>query len=193
MTRGPLPRALWYHAYQTVEWRRPVPGPKHPLGRALSITPDAVGEPGNRRFRLLVEAELGGACLWLEKEQLFQLSIAIQRMLSTMEIPPAEPTSLPARSSDAYHEFQVGRLMISEEVEGPILHLMARDQQEDDAEATIGVLVDLDQLRGLSERGLAVCAAGRPRCPLCSTPMGPEGHVCVRTNGHHRLGSDGDC
>ena len=95
--------------------------------------------------------------------------------------------SLPSRSGDAYHEFQVGRLMISEEVRGPILNLLAKDQEDaDTAEATVGTLVDIDQLKLLSERALEVCAAGRPRCPLCGTPMGPEGHQCVRTNGYHR-------
>ena len=165
-----------------------MPGPKNDLGRALTLTADAVGEPGSRRFRLLVEAQHGGACLWLEKEQLFQLAIAIQRLLSTMDASASgEPTSLPSQSSDAYHEFQVGRLMISEEVKGPILNLLAKDQDdEDSAEATVGTLVDIDQLKALAEQALVVCAAGRPRCPLCGTPMGPEGHQCVRTNGYHR-------
>lgn len=165
-----------------------MPGPKNDLGRAIALTADAVGEPGSRRFRLLVEAQHGGACLWLEKEQLFQLAIAIQRLLSTMDATATgEQTSLPARSGDAYHEFQVGRLMISEEVRGPILNLLAKDQEDADAaEATVGTLVDIDQLKALAEQALVVCAAGRPRCPLCGSPMGPEGHQCVRTNGYHR-------
>ena len=164
-----------------------MPGAKHDLGRAITLTADAVGEPGSRRFRLLVEAQRGDACLWIEKEQLFQLAIAIQQLLATMDAPAGdEPASLPARSGDAYHEFQVGRLMISEEVRGPIMNLMAKDQEdEDSADATVGTLVDIDQLKALSERALAVCAAGRPRCPLCGTPLGPEGHQCVRTNGYH--------
>ncbi|MCY4624503.1 MAG: DUF3090 family protein [Chloroflexi bacterium] len=165
-----------------------MPGTKNDLGRAITLTADAVGEPGSRRFRLLVEAEHGGACLWLEKEQLFQLAIAIQRLLSTMDMASGGgPASVPSRSGDAYHEFQVGRLMISEDVRGPILNLLAKDQEDaDTAEATVGTLVDIDQLKLLSERALEVCAAGRPRCPLCGTPMGPEGHQCVRTNGYHR-------
>ena len=165
-----------------------MPGPKNDLGRAITLSADAVGEPGNRRFRLLVEAENGEACLWLEKEQLFQLAIAIQRLLSTMDMSATgEPTKLPSRTSDKYHEFKVGRLMINEEVRGPILNLLAKDEDEDErAEATVGTLVDLDQLKALSERAFVVCAAGRPRCPLCGTPMGPEGHQCMRTNGYHR-------
>lgn len=165
-----------------------MPGPKHDLGRAITLTADAVGELGNRRFRLLVEAERGDACLWLEKEQLFQLAIAIQRLLSTLDLTATgERTSLPSRAGNAYHEFQVGRLMISEEVRGPIMNLLAKDRDEEEGpDATVGTLVDLDQLKALSERALAVCAAGRPRCPLCGTAMGPEGHQCVRTNGYHR-------
>lgn len=170
-----------------------MPSPKNDLGRAITLTADAVGEPGSRRFRLLVEAEHGGACLWLEKEQLFQLAIAIQQLLSMMDLSATgERTSLPSRAGDAYHEFQVGRLMISEEVRGPIMNLLAKDQEEDEGQdATVGTLVDLDQLKALSERALAVCAAGRPRCPLCGTAMGPEGHQCLRTNGYHQEMVDG--
>ncbi len=165
-----------------------MPGAKNDLGRAITLTADAVGDPGSRRFRLLVEAEHGGACLWLEKEQLFQLAIAIQQLLSTMDQPSSgEQTSLPSHAGDAYHEFQVGRLMISEEVRGPILNLLAKDQEDGDTgDPTVGTLVDINQLKQLSERALVVCAAGRPRCPLCGTPMGPEGHQCVRTNGYHK-------
>ena len=191
--RSPLPSTQGQAAYAMMQrqqnaWRQGVPGPKNNLGRAITLTADAVGEPGNRRFRLLVEAELGGACLWLEKEQLFQLAIAIQRLLSTMDNSTGGgPSKLPSRTSDDYHEFQVGRLMISEEVRGPILNLLAKDQDDSDSsEATVGTLVDIDQLKTLSERALEVCAAGRPRCPLCGTPMGPEGHQCVRTNGYHK-------
>ena len=164
-----------------------MPETKNDLGRAIKVIADAVGDPGNRRFRLQVEAEHGDACLWMEKEQLFQLAIAIQRLLSTMDVSSGERTSLPPRTGSEYYEFQVGRLMISEEVRGPILHLLAKDREEDDSPvATVGTLVDLDQLKALSEEALAVCAAGRPRCPLCGTAMGPEGHQCLRTNGYHK-------
>ncbi|MEX2081654.1 MAG: DUF3090 family protein, partial [Dehalococcoidia bacterium] len=30
-----------------------------------------------------------------------------------------------------------------------------------------------------------VVAAGRPPCPLCTAPLDPAGHVCVKRNGHH--------
>ncbi len=165
-----------------------MPDPKNQLGRAFKINADAVGKPGNRRFRLLVEAQYGSACLWMEKQQLFQLATAIQRLLSNADpVPPDVQASIPQQSGDQSFEFQVGKLMINDESRGPILQLQANDQEESDGRIpTIGTLIDLDQLKALAEEALTVCAAGRPRCPLCGVPMGPEGHQCVRTNGYHK-------
>jgi uncharacterized repeat protein (TIGR03847 family) len=165
-----------------------VPDPKNQLGRAFKVNADAVGEPGNRRFRLLVEAEHGSACLWLEKEQLFQLATAIQRLLSTADLSGSDtPSAMTQRTGDQSFEFQVGQLMINDESRGPILQLQANDQEESDSRIpTIGTLIDLGQLKALAEEALNVCAAGRPRCPLCGVPMGPEGHQCVKTNGYHK-------
>lgn len=165
-----------------------MPDPKNQLGRTLKVNADAVGEPGNRRFRLLVEAEYGSVCLWMEKQQLFQLATAIQRLLSTADMAPSDvPADMPQRSGDQSFEFQVGRLMLNDESSGPILQLQAKDHEEGDVgDATIGTLIDLHQLKALAEEALTVCAAGRPRCPLCGVPMGPEGHQCVRTNGYHK-------
>jgi uncharacterized repeat protein (TIGR03847 family) len=33
-------------------------------------------------------------------------------------------------------------------------------------------------------RAATLVAAGRPPCPLCGRPLDPEGHVCIKTNGH---------
>jgi uncharacterized repeat protein (TIGR03847 family) len=41
-----------------------------------------------------------------------------------------------------------------------------------------------EQMLSLARHGAAVCAAGRPRCPLCGNPMDPEGHQCPALNGH---------
>jgi hypothetical protein len=41
-----------------------------------------------------------------------------------------------------------------------------------------------EQMLSLARHGALVCAAGRPRCPLCGNPMDPEGHRCPALNGH---------
>jgi uncharacterized repeat protein (TIGR03847 family) len=43
-----------------------------------------------------------------------------------------------------------------------------------------------EQMLSLARHGAAVCAAGRPRCPLCGNPLDPEGHVCPALNGHRK-------
>ena len=162
--------------------------PKNQLGRAISVKADAVGEPGERRFRVLVESEFGSACLWMEKQQLFQLATAIQRLLSTADTPFSDiPTAETQRTGDQVFEFQVGQLMINDEAQGPILQFQANDQEDGDTRTpTIGTLIDLSQLKALADEALTVCAAGRPRCPLCGVPMESEGHQCIRTNGYHK-------
>jgi uncharacterized repeat protein (TIGR03847 family) len=46
-----------------------------------------------------------------------------------------------------------------------------------------------EQMLSLARHGAAVCAAGRPRCPLCGNPMDPEGHRCPALNGHREESS----
>lgn len=41
-----------------------------------------------------------------------------------------------------------------------------------------------EQMLSLARHGALVCAAGRPRCPLCGNPVDPEGHRCPALNGH---------
>ena len=44
----------------------------------------------------------------------------------------------------------------------------------------------------LQSNALEVVAAGRPRCPLCHTPLSAPGmpHFCPPTNGHQKLAVD---
>jgi uncharacterized repeat protein (TIGR03847 family) len=41
-----------------------------------------------------------------------------------------------------------------------------------------------EQARGLAVHGAELINAGRPRCPQCGEPMDPEGHFCIKKNGH---------
>src|SRR5690349_12797232 len=46
---------------------------------------DAVGTPGARRFRVVAESAAGTAFLWLEKEQLQALGLAVDQLLTPMK------------------------------------------------------------------------------------------------------------
>ena len=39
------------------------------FGRAHVLGAEAIGEPGNRRFRIYIRSQRGSASLWLEREQ----------------------------------------------------------------------------------------------------------------------------
>ena len=48
-----------------------------------------------------------------------------------------------------------------------------------------------EQMQALSRQALEVVAAGRPRCPLCNTPLTGPTHWCPRSNGHAPLPTEG--
>ena len=37
---------------------------------------------------------------------------------------------------------------------------------------------------GFVRRAAELVSSGRPPCTLCGRPLDPEGHVCIKTNGH---------
>ena len=59
---------------------------RHTFNEVRRLQADAVGEPGNRRFRLLVEDGHRAACLWLDKEQLQALGLAIDQQFSPLSV-----------------------------------------------------------------------------------------------------------
>ena len=52
------------------------------LGRAELLDAEAIGQPGNRRFRIYARSSRGTASLWLEREQMEALSLAIDQLLA---------------------------------------------------------------------------------------------------------------
>ena len=164
---------------------------RYEFGTAERIEADAVGVPGQRRFRLLVESAAGVASLWMEKEQLQALAMAIDQIVAGMpalwsrsasEQAPAGPTAPFDRPSV---EFTVGRLALGFDEERKLYLVQAHDIEGDlEGEATFRCRVSRSQLRALGARINLVVAAGRPRCPLCGTPLEGAHHVCAGQNGH---------
>ncbi|MDQ6783087.1 MAG: DUF3090 domain-containing protein, partial [Actinomycetota bacterium] len=52
--------------------------------------------------------------------------------------------------------------------------------------ARVRITATRAQIAALAQRGAEVVEAGRPPCPLCGQPMNPEGHMCIRLNGHRQ-------
>ncbi len=178
---------------------------QHSFGPATRLQAEAVGRPGQRKFRLLVESEDGrSAVLWLEKEQLQALGLAVEQLLAELQgrLASSRKVDLPAPDTFPLSpsvEFQVGRLALGQderELEtGPRYVVLAYDatasgveeQEEPNEPPTFACRATREQLRALSRNVAEVVAAGRPRCPLCGEPLerANQPHGCVRANGHH--------
>jgi uncharacterized repeat protein (TIGR03847 family) len=163
------------------------------LGPLIHISAEAIGRPGQRRFRLRVVNGSGfAASLWLEKEQLNALGDAIETVLDDegYDYVPLPPDDAPPRLEAPQSfdlDLQLFQLSMGVNAEDRRIVLIAADGPPD-ADDTIGLTMEFDYRSGyeLRQQIAEVIAAGRPLCPLCTAPMDPGGHMCVRRNGHHR-------
>jgi uncharacterized repeat protein (TIGR03847 family) len=180
----------------------------HDFGRAQLFDAEAIGEPGNRRFRLFARSPRGTAVLWMEREQLEALSLAVDQMLSQIQggdvlrpealaaVPevPGAPGDFPA---DPDLEFQVSGMQLGYDEDHDIIQVRATPIElieqdgemtlREDADPIFSILVNRNQATRLSSHIVGILASGRPRCPFCGRPMQP-GHVCEKQNGYHPVG-----
>ncbi len=154
---------------------------------STNVRTEALGEPGKRTFRIMVDSGSSSATIWLEKEQLFQLALAVQQLLGTLRDQEAEKAAVPVEREApelTRLDFKVGKIALGHDVSRGMFIIDAHDEDEEHSAATVRVWLSTDQAKGLSEQAMRVCAAGRPLCPLCGGPVDSAGHRCPRTNGH---------
>jgi uncharacterized repeat protein (TIGR03847 family) len=180
------------------------------LGPVNILGADTVGEPGQRRFRLYTQAGSRSAIMWMEKEQLNTLSLALDRALAQLTEgkvlrtlaqagpkPEVEgmPESFPSRPT---FEFQVGQIRIGYDqsrdlfalIAAPIEILLERGQEprayirEDES---VSIFFTLPQAHSLTSSIALLVASGRPVCPLCNRPLDGGPHACVPQNGHRQV------
>ena len=167
------------------------------LGPVQRLEALALGAPGRRTFRLVAANRARVVWLWLEREELQVLGMTVEQLLggSAMSHWPLDPmlaastrpTDKALAASDPGErpslEFKVGRLAMGYEEQDDLFVLLAHDTNADaDGPPTLRCEVSRKQLRALSQQITAICAAGRPRCPLCGTPVDRKKHPCPRLN-----------
>lgn len=159
------------------------------LGVARGIDAQTFGQPGERTFRLRILGAAGeSASLWMEKEQMQALSMALKQMLSQLEYkdqpPPADAGDFP---TVAQHDFRVGRMgMGFNAADRTVLLYTYEIGVEDEDDPTLRVRMTQEQCASLGEQLDEIIVGGRPVCPLCGLAMDPSGHACVRSNGHSK-------
>ncbi len=179
---------------------------------AQRLRVEAIGEPGQRRFRMLAVVEGDTTIVWMEKQQLQALGLALEQMLE--QLPDRGPelgsTGVPGDfDAETRRQFRAGRMELGYDEPHDRLVIVAHDMNEeaeeegeeeavalaaalddDAAEVSFACRISREQARELSADAAAVVSAGRPRCTMCGRPMGPGPHVCPQQNGHlpHELG-----
>ena len=73
---------------------------RYRFGALSRVNVEAIGVPGQRTFRLVLESGPASASLWLEKEQLYQLAIYIQEIISSLSGGEGEEREAPEASLD---------------------------------------------------------------------------------------------
>ena len=163
----------------------------HEYGNARGVDAQSFGQPGQRTFRLRIVGSGGeSGSLWLEKEQMQALNMALKQMMSQLEYnqqpPRADVGDFPVVAD---HDFRVGRMGMGFSANDRTVVLFAFEMgvDEDDDEPTLRVRLTQEHCASLAEQLDELIAGGRPACPLCGLPVDAGGHACVRSNGHTQL------
>lgn len=151
---------------------------------------EALGEPGQRRFRLLISSGAETIVLWMEKMQVDALGRALDQLLDQLpDEPDAEDASdvEPQFDLRSDRQFRVGKLEIGYDETLDRIVLIAYDIEEPETFGPAAVCrLTREQSGEISDEAERVVAAGRPRCVMCGMPMGPGSHACANQNGHLR-------
>lgn len=163
--------------------------PQNDFGRALSVDAEAIGQPGQRRFRLLVSSSNQSASVWLEKDQLASIGAWLTETIERLDKerptsdPDVEPLPFPETFDLDFRASHIGLGFIEDEEQFAFQAFDVRTPARSDS-PFFRCFISRGQSRTLSRKISAVIAGGRPICPLCESPIDPQGHVCPKANGH---------
>lgn len=154
-----------------------------------TVTVGTVGPPGQRVFYLQARSGPSTLTLKVEKQQVAALVTALQELLA--DLPPEPVAPAPELQEPIAAAWPAGGIGLSGYDEATrrvtlVLEELRVEDDEEDTEAAASARLGLTvaQLAALVTRGEAMVAAGRPNCSLCGKPIDPEGHACVKSNGH---------
>ncbi len=174
-----------------------MPGDLVDFNPVSRITIDAVGPPGQRLFLLQASQGTSTITLKLEKEQAKILAASVIEFLEELEDKyPASHSRLdePLSTDLVLQEpmdpaFVVGQIGLGYDQEQDLAVLVVQELQLEEEEtepATVRLWATRAQMKAMSDHALVVVEQGRPICPLCNSPIDPDGHFCPKSNGHER-------
>lgn len=145
----------------------------------------AIGQPGDREFRLEVVVDGAVTAYLIEKIQVAALAKEAQAQLresGNLGVGLAlDPGGVDADMDVA---FRVGGLHLAfDDTTGIVLVVI---HSTDDSDPPVEFELTQAQLDAFARDALIVVAGGRPACPRCGLAMDPDGHNCPRSNGDLR-------
>lgn len=151
------------------------------------LTTGTVGSVGQRVFFIQVRHDEQVISLRLEKAQVAALIAHLGVLMADLPPPENLPTDLDL-IEPVVAEWVVGSLGVTYDEDDDRVVLVVEELVEEDEEPARAVIrATREQVAAFSLHGAAVVEAGRPPCPLCGQPLDPEGHVCIRLNGHRQI------
>ena len=188
---------------------------RHNFGLVASMKPEAIGVPGKRIFRILVDGPASSAAtLWVEKEQVYGLSMAMKRMLETpgggeedkeANFPQLADRSVLRGGEARVLEFKVGRLGLAFGPGEEHITVFFHDEkdepeaEEEDAEGdeegageaeaptpALQLCLLRAQAEAFIKESLEVSASGRGTDAISRHAMVASGKVDPSRNGHFR-------
>ncbi|MCO5215077.1 MAG: DUF3090 domain-containing protein [Thermomicrobiales bacterium] len=159
-----------------------------PGGDAQLVVPQAIGEPGKRRFRIVAVINGLTWILWMEKQQVQALGLAMEQILEYIPSHNDLPDwALPTPEIDEHTDlqFRVGRIEMGFDAGDRQVVIAAHDIQDEDMHSAPDVRFrfPLQMARAFAEAASELMNKGRPLCPMCGMPKDEE-HVCPEQNGH---------
>lgn len=169
------------------------PNPDH-------VTVGTVGGPGARTFYLQVGSAGSIASFKIEKQQADALAEYLDSVLADLPAPEIDPLPAPELVEPVTAEWAVGGIGIAYDEDADrvlvVVHEVETveidpDEVDDpfdedppgaDDGAAARIRITRPQVAALIERCRELVAAGRPLCPFCGRPNGPDGHFCPREN-----------
>ena len=164
---------------------------RHDFGEAISVDAESIGEPGQRRFRLLVRSGNQNAAIWMEKQQLQGIGDWFDETIQKLDEEAAAPPDVEPTPFGAIFdlEIQVTQIALGYQEDRGLFVIQVFDADATADTPAFHCRLTRGQCRVLGRKITEVVAGGRPICPLCGTPIEAAGHVCPRSNGHHAAAS----
>ena len=157
------------------------------------ITIDTRGLPGNRVFYLqATRGHRQTITLILEKSQALALVSSLDELLAELA------ARFPRPSISGYDQmdmslrepleplFRVGQIGLAYDEKADLVVIIAYKWTAGDDEEGMAFRFwgTREQMLMLRDQALVAAEGGRPACHLCGQLIGPEGHLCPRSNGH---------